>query len=267
MEATLDVWEIAPESAQRVRHPAPFPVELPERLIRLYTFRDDLVLDPFMGSGSTLVAAARWGRRYVGYDLDGDYVKIAKARVAAERKAVAAVAKPGKTAEAAHENDELAVQALAAAEGKPMAGIAERVLERAGFTVSGRNVRQRGLGLVVPLVAEDQAGARWYFDLTGGFTTTKGGLSRTDTALRAVGRASILRARGHTPLVHLTSHLPRPGTDPDRALRAVGPAVFFDAVELLSEAGRERLEKYALGGHQERPVPGFWTDAELDALG
>ena len=71
---TLDVWSIPPESARRVGHPAPFPVELPEQLIRLYTFADDLVLDPFMGSGSTLVAAARLGRRYVGYDLDADYV-------------------------------------------------------------------------------------------------------------------------------------------------------------------------------------------------
>ena len=55
---TLDIWSIPPESARRVGHPAPFPVELPEQLIRLYTYEDDLVLDPFMGSGSALVAAA-----------------------------------------------------------------------------------------------------------------------------------------------------------------------------------------------------------------
>ncbi len=66
MALTLDVWSIPPESARRVGHPAPFPVELPEQLIGLYTFRDDLVLDPFMGSGSTLVAAARLDRRYIG---------------------------------------------------------------------------------------------------------------------------------------------------------------------------------------------------------
>ena len=69
------MWSIPPESARRVGHPAPFPVELPEQLIRLYTFADDLVLDPFMGSGSALVAAARLGRRYVGYDLDPAYVE------------------------------------------------------------------------------------------------------------------------------------------------------------------------------------------------
>ena len=77
MAMTLDVWTIPPESARRVGHPAPFPVELPDQLIRLYTFKDDLVLDPFMGSGSTLVAAARLGRRYAGYDLDTGYVEIA----------------------------------------------------------------------------------------------------------------------------------------------------------------------------------------------
>ena len=81
MALTLDVWQIPSESARRVGHPAPFPVELPERLIELYTFADDLVLDPFMGSGSTLVAAARTGRRYVGYDLDAGYVELARARV------------------------------------------------------------------------------------------------------------------------------------------------------------------------------------------
>src|SRR3954454_6388096 len=81
MALTLDIWSIPPESARRVGHPAPFPVELPEQLIRLYTFKDDLVLDPFMGSGSALVAAARLGRRYVGYDLDPNYTRIAEERV------------------------------------------------------------------------------------------------------------------------------------------------------------------------------------------
>src|SRR6478672_6027373 len=81
MEATLDVWNIEPESARRVAHPAPFPVGLPGRLIDLYTYENDLVLDPFMGSGSTLVAAARRNRRYVGYDLDATYVDIARLRV------------------------------------------------------------------------------------------------------------------------------------------------------------------------------------------
>ena len=81
------MWEIRPERARRVNHPAPFPVELPERFIRLYTYVGDVVLDPFLGSGSTAVAAARTGRHYVGYDLDPEYVAIAEARVAEAREA------------------------------------------------------------------------------------------------------------------------------------------------------------------------------------
>ncbi len=84
MESTLDVWELPPESAKRVGHPAPFPVELPQRFIELYTYVDDVVLDPFMGSGSTAVAAVRTGRRFLGYDTDPEYVKLAKQRVADE---------------------------------------------------------------------------------------------------------------------------------------------------------------------------------------
>ncbi len=82
MDATLDVWEIRPASATQVGHPAPFPEELPARLIRLYTYEDDLVLDPFMGSGTTLVAAVSANRRGVGYDIDQAYVDLAEARLA-----------------------------------------------------------------------------------------------------------------------------------------------------------------------------------------
>lgn len=78
---TLSIWEIAPESARRIGHPAPFPVELPRRLINLYTFVDDLVLDPFIGAGATAVAAVKAGRRYAGYDTDPSYLDMARGRV------------------------------------------------------------------------------------------------------------------------------------------------------------------------------------------
>ncbi len=84
MAATLDVWRIRPESARRVGHPAPFPVELPRRIIELYTYRGDVVLDPFMGSGSTAVAAKRTGRSFLGCDTDPAYIEIAQRRVAEE---------------------------------------------------------------------------------------------------------------------------------------------------------------------------------------
>ena len=78
MRDTLSVWEIPPASARKVGHPAPFPVELPKRLIELYTYRGDLVLDPFCGAGSACVAAAQLGRHYVGYDTEPEYLEIAR---------------------------------------------------------------------------------------------------------------------------------------------------------------------------------------------
>ena len=83
MEWTKSVWTMNPESARRVGHPAPFPLELPARLIQLYTFADDVVLDPFMGSGTTALAALQAGRRYVGYDTSAEYVTLAEVRLAA----------------------------------------------------------------------------------------------------------------------------------------------------------------------------------------
>ncbi len=78
---TLDVWSIRPESAKRVGHPAPFPVELPQRLIELFTFAGDLVVDPFAGAGTTGVAAKQTGRRFYGVDLDDRYVDLANTRI------------------------------------------------------------------------------------------------------------------------------------------------------------------------------------------
>src|SRR3954447_1912516 len=88
MDSTLDIWRIQPESARRVGHPAPYPVEVPRRCIELLTYRDDVVLDPFMGSGSTAVAAVRSDRRYVGYDTDPAYVAPAEKRVAEAQELV-----------------------------------------------------------------------------------------------------------------------------------------------------------------------------------
>jgi site-specific DNA-methyltransferase (adenine-specific) len=81
ISATTSVWYIPPESAKRIGHPAPFPVALIERLIHLYTFKGDVVLDPFMGSGTSAVAAIKTGRRFVGYETKKEYVDIAIRRI------------------------------------------------------------------------------------------------------------------------------------------------------------------------------------------
>ncbi len=266
MEATLDVWNIPPESARRVNHPAPFPVALPQRLIGLYTYEQDLVLDPFMGSGSTMIAAIRSGRRYLGYDTDADYVAGARRRVKEELRQRANLRVVGAAADetAGEPND---FHARASREGKAAQAIAEDLIVEAGFRVTGRGARLRGLGIAVDLVALDTDNRPWYFDVTGAFTTTRAGLHRTDAVWRSLGRANVLHRNGNTPVVLLTSHLPRPRSDGDAAIRAVGPEVVFDAIEMLADDQRARLARYAGGGRATRPEPGFWTLQELAAAG
>lgn len=81
LELTKSVWTFGAESARKIGHPAPFPVELPLRCIKLYTFENDIVLDPFMGSGATAIAALTSNRRFIGYDINKQYVKIAEKRI------------------------------------------------------------------------------------------------------------------------------------------------------------------------------------------
>jgi len=88
LEWTRSVWNFPAVSAKKVGHPAPFPEELPHRLIQLFTFRGDVVLDPFVGSGTTCLAALADGRSYVGYETSEEYVALARRRIAqaAQRK-------------------------------------------------------------------------------------------------------------------------------------------------------------------------------------
>ena len=83
---TKSVWEFPAVSAKKVGHPAPFPEELPRRLIELYTFNNDVVLDPFCGSGTTCLAAYRANRHYVGYEINQEYITLATNRLEAERE-------------------------------------------------------------------------------------------------------------------------------------------------------------------------------------
>ena len=84
LECTRSIWQFPAASARRIGHPAPFPEELPRRCIELYTFSDEVVLDPFMGSGTTALAALNTGRRFVGYEVSGEYRTLAQRRLSAE---------------------------------------------------------------------------------------------------------------------------------------------------------------------------------------
>lgn len=90
MDSTLSVWEIPPESARRVGHPAPFPVALAERVIKLFSYEEDVVLDPFVGSGTTCLAAKVLGRGYVGYDIEPSYCDMARTRLELDGNSAAA---------------------------------------------------------------------------------------------------------------------------------------------------------------------------------
>lgn len=81
MESTLSIWNINPARAKKIGHPAPFPVELAERFINLYSYEKDLILDPFIGSGSTAIAATNLKRSYIGYEISSEYCELAEKRL------------------------------------------------------------------------------------------------------------------------------------------------------------------------------------------
>jgi site-specific DNA-methyltransferase (adenine-specific) len=238
MEATLDVWELAPESATRVGHPAPFPVELPQRFIELYTWRDDVVLDPFMGSGSTAVAAVRTGRHFLGYDTDPAYVDAARARVAAERAGGARPvgAEPG---------------------GDKAVAAAEALLSAAGFAVDAGARRKSG-GVDVTLVASDARGREWLVDVVGGFTVARPGLRRTDVLERTLGRAARLSGFGAARLLVLATDVPARRSAGAAALAAARGRVYVDVLPLDGGPGGgrgaedtvARLRAYAAGADE-----------------
>lgn len=81
MDIANNIWHIAPVPPKIIPHPAPFPEEIPFRLIQLYSYPGDLILDPFVGSGQTLKVARHLGRPYVGYEVIEKYVQLAKQRI------------------------------------------------------------------------------------------------------------------------------------------------------------------------------------------
>ncbi len=277
VDATIDVWDIPTESATRVGHPAPFPVELPRRLIELFTYRGDLVLDPFMGSGSTAVAAVRTERSYAGFDTDDRYVALAERRVAEERAAGCrpgyggpsrqrVTVPPGRTAASRGRAEaEADAEAQSVAVGQKARVLAHQALVTAGFVSIEDSVAYGDLGMGVDFRARDSTGATWLFEISGAFSATRPGLRRPDVLWKALGKAGVLhqaRVDGRPrddlgPLILLTTDLPGPRTAGGKALRAMrgsdGDGPVFDIVELLDPAGAERLRSVAHGDGGRTP--------------
>jgi DNA modification methylase len=252
LEATTDLWDIPPESATRVGHPAPFPIELPRRLIDLYTYEEDVILDPFLGSGTTAVAAMRSRRHFIGYDNDPDYVRLARQRVQAEQErrplqfdlavripAVADSESPGGKGGRSGKSGGSNPAAPATASGRsgsvgqepavPGAGtpalsralqagsqakeVAAMLLEESGFTRIRSGVKVPASGVEVSFTAADAAGQDWMFELAGSFSSGRTGLRRADVLWRALGKAAVLHARSpRQPLVLFTTDMPARGS-------------------------------------------------------
>jgi len=278
MSATKDVWEIPAESATRVGHPAPFPVGLPKRLIDLYTYYDDLILDPYMGAGTTAVAAVRAGRNYVGCETETPYITISNDRIDAERDRlrdhqerrerfrVIIPAVRGGDADSPADDP----QARAVREGQKAEDIARIIVEECGFTGLSLKKKKLKSGVVIDLVAQSQDGATWHFDVTGSFTSERDGLRRTDTLWKSLGKAA---TRQFDPecegvrYVLLTTSCPDSGTGL-KALRACQQGdkrIVFDAIEMLSADGQQRLQQYAADGQQSE-APETIGPAEPDQL-
>jgi site-specific DNA-methyltransferase (adenine-specific) len=223
MEATLDVWEIPAESATRVGHPAPFPVALVERCLHLFTYDGDVVLDPFMGSGTTGVAAKRTGRRFVGYDTEPSYVRQARERI-----------------------ESLAPAGLA--DRRTVKDMARSLLAECGFETLDDNARIAP-GVTVSVRGTRRGGLSQLFEFGGVHTPARPGMSRIETVWKTVAKASILResSRGES-LIVLTSGTVRGG--PLATVTGVGKPIAA-VIDMTLDDAAERLRTAVAALHDE----------------
>ena len=213
MEATLDVWEMPAESATRVGHPAPFPVPLVERCLQLFTYEGDVVLDPFMGSGTTAVAAVNTARHYIGYDTDSSYVRQARERVSS----MVSTDPPDR---------------------RTRKEMARTLLDEAGHVDVGEAPRIAP-GTTVAFGATGPDGVERLFELAGSHTPARPGLHRIESVWRTIAKAAIVaETRPGVPFVVLTSGTVRGGpvatvVGDGKPIAAIVDVTLDDAIERL----------------------------------
>ncbi len=206
MDATTDVWTIAAESARRVGHPAPFPEALPAKLINLYTYEDDLVLDPFAGVGTTVIAAASLGRVGIGIDNELSYVEAANQRLEefAQSDRLFRV-----------DQNQTYTEALQA--GMKLGDLAERYLTDEGFTLdtSAKSCSHAGIRFDYLATQDDRA---QLVEVVGQYLLNGQGVTATDEALAIVGRAALVLGVTSSPVLVLTAALPPAGSKARKVL-------------------------------------------------
>lgn len=245
LDVTKDVWDLEPASAKRIGHPAPFPIDLPRRLIELYTYVGDTVVDPFCGAGSTLIAAERTGRVGIGYDTDTSYVALTLDRL---------------TNDEAPERDN--AHAAAVELGRKISDIAADALAGAGFAIAKVKPALRGLGVSYDFLATAVDGSEWWIDIAGSFTVARSGLERSDGLWHVLGRLHTLQAmHPEARVLVLTPHLVDPTSTNGKTLRAAPPGALHDVISLSSADDLERLSSYGAG--EQRPLRGFWRPADI----
>ncbi len=276
MSYTTDVWEFPPESAQRVGHPAPFPVELPRRLINLFTYEGDLVLDPFIGVGTTAIAALETQRGYAGFDLVQEYVDIAQRRIretetrpeTADQLDVPGMRIQFKqtdvngtiadfqqraTQQQTDVNGAIAdFQQRATHQGTMARKLGKELLTTCGFEILQSDLKLQSIGVEVNVKARSKNDAIYYFDISGAFTGIRPGLKRTDTLWKALGKASVLHllpSEKRLPYILLTTDKPQGDSAGDKALRmAMGEGKpICDVFEMKNISDCQRLWKLGHG--------------------
>ena len=245
MESTTDIWEIPPESAHRVNHPAPFPVALPKRLIHLYTFENDLILDPFIGSGTCAIAAIQTGRHFIGYDLEKRYITQAQIRIEKELHLIQNTSLDDKSTADVFPKNLLSLESIK--EKKSSRQIALEILHFCGFHNICTNVKLIE-GIKIDFIAQDQKNKQWYFEVSGEFTSNRPGLNNPEIFWKTLGKAAVIhQCYPCIPLIILTpSHILGKNPLSKTLTSVVGEEKpIRDVITMTSQIDLNRLIDYA----------------------
>lgn len=274
LESTQDLWYLSPVSAKKIGHPAPFPLELPMRLICLYTYKGDLVLDPFMGSGTTLVASKMLNRNYIGYDTSLEYVKLARSRIEAIENYQQLGKKSTSKDNSYNDDTNNSISRIVMSQPVRAKEAVENMLIEAGFKILS-SPSSKKFGAQFTFSIENIHGDTFLVDVVGSFTLSQNKNSKSvEILFKTLGKILLLKSTNFPPPVLLfVTQLPEQGSESDRIFRRAGWKNIFDIIDINDYFdGKiewlERLKCYAHGeinydNSKPIPVPGYWNTRDL----